>query len=158
MARCEPKKLIGLCFFAVYFLYETLRYCLCQPWFRGSNRMMVLAFICELCCLCLRPRVFKVQVLDGRTGLPLEGVRLELEAHDERMLLPGYPMVVGVSNSKGIISGPLSSSWISYTPSYYFQGSYTGHKRQDVQLDERRSVLGFWLLRRQLMKPQVVVP
>lgn len=56
----------------------------------------------------LFPPIYLARVVDGRTHRPVAGVKLVLEARDERMMLPGYPCTEAVSDSAGIITGVMA--------------------------------------------------
>ena len=117
-------------------------------------------FFCSICQECLFPLVFLIRVVDDENNRPLSGVQLQLTAYDERMLLPGYPKIVGVSNSQGMISGRLATSFLSYCPSYHLLPSNAYSQRIPdsgwVRPQGGRSVLGFIWLTRLLRRPQVV--
>ena len=55
----------------------------------------------------LFPVMFTARLVDRRTQRPLSGVRLVLEATDERMMLPGYPCTVDISDQHGLVCGTL---------------------------------------------------
>lgn len=56
----------------------------------------------------LFPSIFVARIVDGRTRKPVAGVKLVLEARDERMMLPGYPCTEAVSDHTGIITGVMA--------------------------------------------------
>ena len=74
--------------------------------------MQGVAGICYLLYLLLGrvifPPIFVAVVVDRRTRRPVPGVRLLLEARDERMMLPGYPHTTAMSDSAGLVSGVLA--------------------------------------------------
>lgn len=55
----------------------------------------------------LFPVMFTARLMDRRTQRPVSGVRLVLEATDERMMLPGYPCTVDISDQHGLVCGTL---------------------------------------------------
>jgi len=55
----------------------------------------------------LFPVMFTARLVDRRTQRPLSGVRLVLEATNERMMLPGYPCTVDISDQHGLVCGTL---------------------------------------------------
>lgn len=72
----------------------------------------------------LFPVMFTARLVDRRTQRPVSGVRLVLEATDERMMLPGYPCTVDISDQNGSLSGTLEVCGSSVSaPSYYLKFS-----------------------------------
>ena len=55
----------------------------------------------------LFPVMFTARLVDRRTQRPVSGVSLVLEATDERMMLPGYPCTVDISDQHGLVCGTL---------------------------------------------------
>ena len=117
--------------------------------------MLICFFLCKGCWECIFPLVYFIRVVEERTNLPLGGARLEMELRDERMLLPGYPRRVGLSDSHGIIRGRYLTTWLGAPPTYHLRSSIIDERM--IELRERRSVLGLtWLIRWLFWEPQTV--
>ncbi len=115
----------GVCWFIYYFIIKDLFY----------------------------PVLYLMRVVDADTGQPLRGVQLELKGYDERMLLPGYPKIVGTTNPRGVMGGRLSTASLGFTPTYHL---ILGDLRMWVEPEGRRALIGFGWLSQRLRQPQLV--